>query len=193
MVRASVLTPVFGYLLLLNDQVRQYLTIQFDAGGLFHYLPSMWRVWMLYYGSFFLAIGSVLFAWRCPAYVKQYASAFQMADGERPNRTAQHETEHLRQELKDLYDGMSGWENSVFKLRRLQPDHSNLGVGVIPNLHSSDQWGLGLIHIWSVNDIKQPWWRIATLALFATGLFLLAVPAFLTFVQVTFHLAFRLF
>src|SRR5262249_3999128 len=67
LVRASVLTPVFGYLLLLNDNVRQFLTVQFDAGGLFHYLPSMWRVWMLYYGSFSLAIGSILFGWRCPA------------------------------------------------------------------------------------------------------------------------------
>src|SRR5262249_15550840 len=92
LVRASVLTPVFGYLLLLNDNVRQFLTIQFDAGGLFHYLPPMWRVWMLYYGSFSLAIGSIFFSWRCPAYIKQYATAFQMADGERPNRTAQHET-----------------------------------------------------------------------------------------------------
>jgi hypothetical protein len=193
MVRASVLTPAFGYLLLLNENVRQYLTIQFDAGGLFHYLPSMWRVWMLYYGSFILAIGSIFFASRCPVYIKQYASAFQMADAERHHRTAHHEyTELLSQELKALYDGMSEWENSIFGLTRLWPNQANLGVGQISNLKSSDQWSLGLIHIWSVNDIKRPWWRIATLLLFTTGLCLLAVPAILTFVQVTFHLAFRL-
>jgi hypothetical protein len=99
MVRASVLTPVFGYLLLLNDNVRQFLTIQFDADGLFRCLPSMWRVWMLYYGSFALAIGSILFAWRCPTYVKQYATFLQMADAERHHRTAHNPPEAISREL----------------------------------------------------------------------------------------------
>src|SRR5260221_7846873 len=89
MVRASVLMPVFGYLLLFNENVRQYLTILYDATGLLRHFPSMWRVWMLYYGSFSLAIGSIFFAILCPVFIKQYASAFQMADTERHHRTAQ--------------------------------------------------------------------------------------------------------
>ena len=36
LVRASVLMPVFGYLLLLNEHVHAYLTIQYDADGLGH-------------------------------------------------------------------------------------------------------------------------------------------------------------
>jgi hypothetical protein len=39
LVRASVLMPVFGYLLVLNENVHQYLTIQYDSGwhrGFFH-------------------------------------------------------------------------------------------------------------------------------------------------------------
>jgi hypothetical protein len=59
LVKASVLMPVFGYLLLLNDQIHQFLTIQYDADWPFRYLPSLWRVWMLFYGSFLLAMGSL--------------------------------------------------------------------------------------------------------------------------------------
>ena len=54
LVRASVLMPAFGYMLLLNDNVHQYLTIKYD-GWLLHYLPSVWRIWFLFYGSFLLA------------------------------------------------------------------------------------------------------------------------------------------
>src|SRR5262249_15489357 len=140
LVRASVLTPVFGYLLLLNENVRRYLTVQFDSGGLFHYLPPMWRVWMLYYGSFSLAVGSILFAFLCPAYVKQYASAYQMVDEERPHRVA-HAPEKISDELAVLYASMSKWEDCIFSLQRLHPELPNMGVGVTV-LGSSDQFGL---------------------------------------------------
>jgi len=178
--------PVFGYLLLLNERVHQYLTIQYDSVWLLNYLPSMWRVWMLYYGSFFLAMGSIFFAWRCPVEVKQYASAFNLVDVERPHRTAQNQTQEIARELKTLYEGMSKWERSIFTLPLLKPDQPNLGVGTSSDLISSDQWGLGLIHIWTVNDIKRPTLRVMILLLFTVGLALLAVPALFTFVQVTF-------
>src|SRR5260221_379178 len=92
MVRASVLMPVFGYLLLFNENVRQYLTILYDATGLLRHFPSMWRVLILYYGFFFFSIGSIFFAIWFPVYIKQYASAFQMADPERHHRKAKEET-----------------------------------------------------------------------------------------------------
>ena len=59
LVRASVLMPAFGYMLLLNDQVHQYLTIKYD-GWLLKYLPNVWRIWLLFYGSFFLATATIL-------------------------------------------------------------------------------------------------------------------------------------
>jgi hypothetical protein len=84
---------------------------------------------------------------------------------------------------------MSQWENSIFVLPRLRPDQPNLGAGTSPDLTTGDQWGLGLIHIWEVNDIKRPILRIIILFLFRAGLLLLAVPAGFTFLQVTVLLA----
>ncbi len=160
LVRASVLMPVFGYLLLLNEHVHDYLILQYDADWPLNLLPSMWRVWMLFYGSFFLAMGSTLFAWRCPVEIKRYASDFNFVDTERPHLTAQNQTQQIADKLKTLYGSMSEWENVIFVLPKLKPDQVNLGAGTSPDLRTSDQWGLGLIHIWRVNDIKRPTLRI---------------------------------
>jgi hypothetical protein len=52
-------------------------------------------------------------------------------------------------------------------------------------LQTGDQFGLGLIHIWSVKDIKCPASRIVILLLFWAGLILVGFPAAVTFLQVT--------
>src|SRR5262249_16535631 len=179
-----------GFLLLFNETVQQYLTIRYDPSWPFNYLPSMWRVWMLHYGGCSLAVASLVFAWRCPAEIEQYASPFTMADVERHHYTAHQATGFISSRLSILYVGLSAWEESVrkasnFASRRLRPDQPNLGVGSSPDLQSSDQWGLGLIHIWELNDIKHPKTRIAVYLLFRAGLVLVSIPAIVTFLQVT--------
>jgi hypothetical protein len=79
-VKASVLMPAFGYLLIISEKVQQYLTVKHDW-----WLSSfpLWRVWMLFYGSFFLAAGSILFSLFCKPEIKYYGSAFEMATAER--------------------------------------------------------------------------------------------------------------
>jgi hypothetical protein len=188
LVRASVLMPVLGILLLFNETVQQYLTIRYDPSWPFNYLPSMWRIWMLYYGGCVLAVASLVFSWRCPAEIKQYASSFMMADAERHHYTSHRLTDIISKRLNDLYSGLSTREESItktFASPRLKPDQPNLGVGSSPDLQSGDQWGLGLIRIWELNDIKRPKTRIAVYLLFRAGLVLVSIPAIVTFVQVT--------
>ena len=81
LVRTSVLMPAFGYMLLLNDKIHQYLTIKYD-GRLLDYLPSIWRIELLFYGSFLLAIATIVYAVTCPLEIKRYNSEFDMADAE---------------------------------------------------------------------------------------------------------------
>jgi hypothetical protein len=178
LVKASVLMPAFGYILLLNENVHQYLTIKFD-GWLLHYVPSIWRVWLLFYGTFLLAIGSILFNWNCPVEVKRYASAFRMADSERGHRVNQYQDSEVRKNLRSLYAGMSKWEEAIFPLQKLQLDAGDLGI------QSADHTSRILIDHWTLTDIKRPSLRIIIFLLFWTGLILLAVPAVITFVQVT--------
>ena len=128
LVKASVLMPVFGYLLLLNENVHHFLTILYDASWPANYLPPLWRVWLLFYGTFLLASGSLLFSTFCPTEIKRYWSAFNMVDAERAHRTAQNQTEQIRDEVRVLYGSMSKWENSIFTLPRVRPDEPNLGI-----------------------------------------------------------------
>lgn len=191
LVRASVLMPVFGYLLIFNEHIHQYLTIRYDDGWPFNYLPAMWRIWTLYFGTVFLAMGSILFAWCCPTAIKDYASDYMMVNAERDHLTAHNLTKQVAKTLDDLYQGMSPTERAIFPFSRamLKPTEENLGAGTEPYLKTSDQWGLGLIHIWNVHDIKRPILRVGVFLLFRVGLILLGIPAIYTFVQVILILA----
>src|SRR5262245_11803678 len=104
LVRASVLLPVFGYLLLFNDTVHQ-LTIRYLHDGPVH-LSSMWRIYFLYYGSFLLAAASLFFAWRCPKDIKDYPNHFRMVDAERSHLVAHEQQDRIAKQLKALYESM---------------------------------------------------------------------------------------
>lgn len=97
--------PALGYMLLLNEQVHQYLTIKYD-GWLRHYLPNVWRIWLLFYGSFFLAAATILYSIFCPPEVKRYSSAFEMADGEAKHQYNLNQSALVQREAKRIYEGM---------------------------------------------------------------------------------------
>ncbi len=177
LVRASVLMPAFGYILLLNDNVHQYLTIKYD-GWLLNYLPSLWRIWLLFYGTFSLAIGSLIFSASCPVQIKRYESAFKLADAELRHLMHQHQMIQVRDDLRSLYNGMSKWEQSICP-QELRFDHPTLGIT------TADIDSAILINLWTAKNIKCPRLRIFVFSVFWAGLVLLAVPATITFLQVT--------
>jgi hypothetical protein len=177
-VRASVLMPAFGYLLLLNENVHQYLKIEYDGAWLLHYLPSTWRIWLLFYGSFALAIGSILYGFFCPQEIKQYVSTFHLVGTERDHRSYHSNTDDLRNDVRALSARMSKWEQSLYPLPKII-EEANMGI------NSSDPIGGLLTQIWKAKDISRPRTRIAVYLLFCVGLGLIAVPAAITFVQVS--------
>jgi hypothetical protein len=113
-----------------------------------------------------------------------------LVDSERPHLVAHGQTQEIiPRKLAGLYDSMSKWEQTLFTLPRLRPDLPSLGAGTSDELGTSDHWGLRLIHIWTISDLKTPTLRILVLVLFRIGLMLVAIPAGVTFLQVTFLLA----
>jgi hypothetical protein len=190
LVRASVLMPAFGYLLIMNEHVHAYVSLLNDAGWPFHYFSPMWRIWLLFYGSFSLAAGSLLFARWCPPEIKQHGTAFHLVNLERSHLVAHAQTRDIiAYKLRALYQGMSVRERPLFTMPMLDPDAPNLGAGTSPGRETGDQFGLGLIHIWQISDIKRPNLRAAIFVFFWAGLILLAIPAGVTFVQLTILLA----
>jgi hypothetical protein len=179
LVRASVLMPAFGYMLLLNDNVHQYLTIKYD-GWLLHYLPSVWRIWFLFYGSFLLAAATIAYSCFCPINIKYYRSSYEMADIQTLHRFRLDQRSRVFLTLESWSDSMSEWERSLVDLDPF--DFSNKPADVEETVR---QISNGLVHIWTIQNIKRPRLRIALCITFAFGLFLIAVPAIVTFIQVT--------
>lgn len=66
-VQLTILVPIFGYLILFSDWVQTKFTV-------FDQFP-IWKMYFLYYGFTSLAIGTLIYNWKCPKLVKLYGSA----------------------------------------------------------------------------------------------------------------------
>jgi hypothetical protein len=181
LVRASVLMPAFGYMLLLNDNVHQYLTIKYDGWLLYYlHLPSVWRIWFLFYGTFFLAAATIAHSYFCHINIKHYTSPYEMADTQTQHRLHLYQRSRVLLTLEGLYDDMSEWEKSLVDLEPF--DFSRRPADMEETVR---QISIGLVHIWTIQSIKHPHLRIGLYITFAFGLLLIAVPAIVTFIQVT--------
>jgi hypothetical protein len=167
-VRASIIVPVIGYLIILNSTVADYLKLH----GIewVHEPASAWdRLWSLklylvYFGLMFLGVGAAVYQWKCPPFVKKYADWADYVAGVAPH--ADHESvERLgrslgREPTMDKYNGAG----EDWKLSYLRQHYGAM---------SSDFRG----------------WRIATAVLFAWGFALLAIPSFMTAVRVAIRMS----
>jgi hypothetical protein len=179
LVRASVLMPAFGYMLLLNDQVHQYLTVKYD-GWLLNYLPNVWRIWLLFYGSFFLAAATILYSAFCPQEVKLYSSAFEMADAEAKHHFNINEASIVQREARATYLQMPLWMYPYFDMNNMNHE---VDVGTFSNPEA--YLSKFLILRWMIQDMQRRGLRIVLYVLFSVGLSLIGIPAALTFLQVT--------
>jgi hypothetical protein len=179
LVRASVLMPAFAYMLLLNEQVHQYLTIKYD-GWLLKYLPSVWRIWLLFYGSFFLAAGTILYSAFCPAEIKRYSSAFEMADAEARHHCNMNETSLVQHETRQIYLQIPRWMRAYFDMEGMNHE-ADVSTFSNPEAYLSKF----LILRWLIQDMQRRGLRISLYLLFAIGLSLITIPAAFTFLQVT--------
>jgi len=179
LVRASILMPAFGYMLLLNEQVHQYLTIKYD-GWLLNYLPNVWRIWLLFYGSFFLAVATILYSLFCPPEVKRYSSAFEMADGEAQHQYNMGQSKMVQDYVKRLYADRPEWMKAV-----TDPKGLNFNFDVQNYTDPKGALSTYFIHQWTLRNIQRRGLRIFLYLLFAIGLALIAIPAGITFLQVT--------
>ena len=171
--------PAFGYMLLLNDQVHQYLTIKYD-GWLLKYLPNVWRIWLLFYGSFFLAAATVLYSVFCPEEVKHYRSRFEMADTEAEHQYNLNQSRLVQQQVREIFLGMAPWMVSYFDMNGMNHE-ADVATFKNPVGYLSKFFVLQ----WTIRNMERRGLRICLYILYATGLSLIAIPAAFTFLQVT--------
>jgi len=88
-VRAAIVVPVIGYLIILNSTVADYLKMH----GIepLQQPSSLWdRLWatklyLIYFGLMYLGLGSAVYQWKCPHFVKKHADWTDYVAGTAPH------------------------------------------------------------------------------------------------------------
>lgn len=98
LVQLTVVLPVIGYLILFSSSLRQYFVLFVDPGT----EPVFWRLYLLYFGFCFLAVGSLIFAWRCPSEVKTHGAGFAYLERE-GSAISEARLQSIRQHVMHAY------------------------------------------------------------------------------------------
>jgi len=169
--RASIIVPVLGYLILFHSDLINYL--QFHSSFCKDCTVS-WRLHFLYFACCSFAVGSILYAWRCPEVIKSYQTARDFFESEHVYFCHPQNISYLF----ELFAREGAEPSDPFNLLALANDSKGLGKEQASMLS-----GLMGQHYF-VQNRRRFWSRIAVATAYALGFFLLAIPAVVTFGQV---------
>ncbi|NMG39840.1 hypothetical protein GRZ55_11350 [Chelativorans sp. ZYF759] len=172
-VRVSVLMPVAGYLLLLNEQFVE-LAGQISEDFQLIITDVPWRLLLLFYGSFLVGFATILFGMFCPYVPKRYRSAVDFVAHEQTFFTISSHKTYLIETFEEIYEPLPGG---------LKKDHVLQGANRIRSVSEIEQLTL----YWHVRNMQSPAWRRAIRILYDVGFFILAIPAAATLAGVTWY------
>jgi hypothetical protein len=78
--KASIAVPILGYLILFQSDLIEFLKMHVSVCK---DCSVPWRLHTFYFASCFVAMGSVMYAWRCPPLIKKYAGATDFFEAEK--------------------------------------------------------------------------------------------------------------
>jgi hypothetical protein len=162
-VRAAIVVPVIGYLIILNSSVADFLKLH-GIEPVNHPLSWWDRLWgtklyLIYFGLMFLGLGSAVYQWKCPHFVKKYPDWTDYVAGTAPHTdSSQHEVLAGIVGANYYMDNFTGTADD--RLQRYLHAHYSL----------------------MSNDV--PAWRVVTFIFFGLGFFLLSIPSAMTAIRV---------
>ncbi|MGB9369131.1 MAG: hypothetical protein WCE79_24275 [Xanthobacteraceae bacterium] len=159
----SVLFPAIGYLILFNDQIARFLSMEALDGHLnqVSVVTALWRnkLYFVYFGLMAMGIGSAIYQVACPYIVKKHGdwADYVRVDGDSISDAG----------AKQLATALEATYQSFWPLE----ERENATVDLMRN------W-------YGYQSSTQPIARYSVTILFLLGLGLLAVPSVLTAVKV---------
>jgi hypothetical protein len=99
--RATIAVPVLGYFLLFNERVLGYLRLHtaFCAGvG----CEVSWRLYFIYFGCCWVAVGSALYWWLCPLLIKKYSGGPEFFEAEKAYHSQPGNLKYLFDEIEKV-------------------------------------------------------------------------------------------
>jgi hypothetical protein len=170
--KASIAVPLLGYLILFHSGLLEYLKLH---ASMCKDCTVSWRIYMLYFACCAFAVGSVIYAWRCPQVIKSYQVSRDYFETEK---------DYYRDPLNLDY---------LFRLfdeAAAEPaDHGNLRPRTVHGSRPLDHDEMFLLsglmgQFYFMENRKHYWSRLSVAASYAIGFLLLGIPAVVTFVEV---------
>ena len=176
--QATILVPFLGYFLIFNAHIFDYLKIHtnFCSGTS---CAISWRLYFIYFGCFFVAVGSAIYSLRCPTVVKIYSGASNFFEAEKTYFSAP-------QNLKYLF--------KLIEVEKKAPvlDPFDLKKLIANNAAISQQHGQALADIlgeyYVLQNTSKPISRALAFISYMVGVLLLLVPTIGTFIQLVGHI-----
>jgi hypothetical protein len=172
--KLTMMMPIVGYFILFNDRLVDYAKLQFEvcpAGGCL----ISWRVFCIYFGLCFAAIGALIFTAFCPHIVKRYATSREFFETSHLFYAHHHNLSWLLDDIKK----MKGAEyDDGLQLNALAARGAGIGTGEVHMLSGP------MAAYYNLKNGSRPFWRWACLTFYGIGALLLAIPTVRTFLQV---------
>ncbi|MGG5890990.1 hypothetical protein ACLF3G_28320 [Falsiroseomonas sp. HC035] len=175
-VRATVIMPVVGYLILLNQQMLEVGDI---AGRFQLFKPDTpWRLLAIYYGTLSLGLGSMIYLARCPDRIRKYETAVDYSNSETRFFSEHAHRDYLERDLIFQADKLTPEQQKyeyIWQIYSVSKAIAGSSVVVMMTQH------------WNVYDLLYPWSRFFARFFFWLGFIILAVPSIITVGEVTWY------
>lgn len=192
-VRLTILVPIFGYLILFNEEIVHLFEVSTQVVKGLNTVPviqevisndTKTRLYFFYFGFTFLGIGSLIYQVFCPGLIKDYSSEREFLREEvglvtkkRFNRMASYlEQENLASPI-DVNDAVDEYANATSlmpKQREAQIDAAKMDIMVL---------------FWWSENVSRVVARHAILFFYLVGFCVLAIPSLNMFYRVARALA----
>jgi hypothetical protein len=185
--KLTVLIPLVGYLILLNDDFVMHLTLAKDVFG-DAADATLTRLLSIYVGLVFIAVASVVFAIWCPREVKRYGSSEEYVAGDEPSMSDKQIAIIEKQlEIGDDIARNDSAEYAGYYFGRPSTDLEEL------RRNGRQLYRIRMNLFYEMQDRSRPIARWAAAICFLTGFIFLSVPSLFVFYQVMKVLLHRLF
>jgi hypothetical protein len=174
--QATIAVPILGYFILFNADIVNYLRLHSDfCNGGTACGPS-WRLYFIYFGCFFVAIGASIYGLRCPTVIKEYSGAANFFESEKVYFSAPSNLKYLF-ELIEKEKGSP--PNDPFELRQHIVDrHAAI------NLSHTQALAEPMGEYYVLKNLSNLKSRVASFLSYGLGILCLLVPTIITFAQV---------
>jgi hypothetical protein len=167
--KAAIAFPILGYLILFNQYAFDYLKIHSSFCLDCNVSP---RLYALYIGGFFIAVGSLLYAIFCPQVVDRHANAHDFYESEKDYyETHQHRLFLINHIIRLVLNSYIAPEY-MYPARTAAEMMSETDLSELMGQH------------YFLQNRSMRWLRIGIFWLYVVGFIFLLIPTILTFWQV---------